>query len=159
MSHGRRKGHAQGLNVCSKMAYNWVFEYLIDSLCAFWIIWNQYEKYSVYNFNQLVQDIFIIWFVVVTDWFHFRVVWWFLGTLTTAILKDFRVVIFACAIMDMSWVLCGLSRAPDFSSDYLNLLGNHFMNNDHDVTGSIQILHINIRLKSDCRFRIRRLFS
>ena len=82
-----------------------------------------------------------------------------LGTLTTAILKDFRVVIFACAIMDMSWVLCGLSRAPDFSSDYLNLLGNHFMNNDHDVTGSIQIVHINIRLKSDFRFRIRRLFS
>ena len=82
-----------------------------------------------------------------------------LGTLTTAALKDFRVVIFACAIMDMSWVLCGLSRAPDFSSDYLNLLGNHFINNDHDVTGSIQIVHINIRLKSDFRFRIRRLFS
>ena len=82
-----------------------------------------------------------------------------LGTLTTAILKDFRVVIFACAIMDMSWVLCGLSRAPDFSSDYLNLLGNHFINNDHDVTGSIQIVPINIRLKSDFRFRIRRLFS
>ena len=42
------------------------------------------------------------------------------GNLTTAILKGFRVVIFACAIMDMSWVLCGLFRAPDFNSDYLN---------------------------------------
>ena len=34
-----------------------------------------------------------------------------------------------------------------FESDRVNLLGNHFINNDHDVTGSLQILHINIGIK------------